>query len=93
MSSASHTDVHHVKPIKPLPSRKSEKNVPWIDCFTAPCKGGCPIAQDIPEYMELCNKGLYGPALEAHHREESPAVHHRHHLRPPLPDQVQPQFL
>ena len=64
MSSASHTDVHHVKPIKPLPSRKSEKNVPWIDCFTAPCKGGCPIAQDIPEYMELCNKGLYGPALK-----------------------------
>ena len=64
MSTASHTDVHHVKPIKPLPSRKSEKNVPWIDCFTAPCKGGCPIAQDIPEYMELCNKGLYGPALK-----------------------------
>lgn len=28
MSTASHTDVHHVKPIKPLPSRKSEKNVP-----------------------------------------------------------------
>ena len=64
MSAASHTDVHHVKLIKPLPSRKSEKNVPWIDCFTAPCKGGCPIAQDIPEYMELCNKGLYGPALK-----------------------------
>ena len=64
MSTASHTDVHHVKPIKPLPSRKSEKNVPWIDCFTAPCKGGCPIAQDIPEYMELCSKGLYGPALK-----------------------------
>ena len=64
MSAASHTDVHHVKPIKPLPSRKSEKQVPWIDCFIAPCKGGCPIAQDIPEYMELCNKGLYGPALK-----------------------------
>ena len=64
MSTASHTDVHHVKPIKPLPSRKSEKNVPWIDCFSAPCKGGCPIAQDIPEYLELVNKGLYGPALK-----------------------------
>ena len=64
MSTASHTDVHHVKPIKPLPSRKSDKQVPWIDCFSAPCKGGCPIAQDIPEYMELCNKGLYGPALK-----------------------------
>ena len=64
MSTASHTDVHHVKPIKPLPSRKSDKGVPWIDCFSAPCKGGCPIAQDIPEYIELVNKGLYGPALK-----------------------------
>ena len=56
--------MHHVKPIKPLPSRKSDKGVPWIDCFSAPCKGGCPIAQDIPEYIELVNKGLYGPALK-----------------------------
>ena len=64
MSAASHTDYHHVKPIKPLPKRKSEKNVPWIDCFTAPCKGGCPIEQDIPEYVELCRKELYGPALK-----------------------------
>ena len=64
MSAASHTDYHHVKPIKPLPKRKSEKNVPWMDCFTAPCKGGCPIEQDIPEYVELCRKELYGPALK-----------------------------
>ena len=64
MSAASHTDYHHVKPIKPLPKRKSEKHVPWIDCFSAPCKGGCPIEQDIPEYVELCRKGLYGPALK-----------------------------
>ena len=64
MSIAARTDFHHCKPIKPLPARKSEKNVPWIDCFTAPCKGGCPIEQDIPEYIELCKKGLYGPALK-----------------------------
>ncbi len=64
MSTASHTDFHHVKPIKPLPARKSEDKVPWIDCFVAPCKGGCPIHQDIPEYIELCRKGLYGPALK-----------------------------
>ena len=64
LSAASHTDVHHVKPIKPLPSRKSDKQVPWMDCFTAPCQGGCPIHQDIPEYMELCRKGLYAPALK-----------------------------
>ena len=63
LSAACHTDPHHTKPLKPLPSRKSEEKVPWLDCFTAPCKGGCPIGQDIPEYMELCRKGLYGPAL------------------------------
>lgn len=38
--------------------------MPLLDCFTAPCKGGCPIEQDIPEYLELCRKGLYGPALK-----------------------------
>ena len=64
MSAASHTDVHHLKPIKPIPARKSAEAVPLIDCFTAPCKGGCPIRQDIPEYIELCRKGLYGPALK-----------------------------
>ncbi len=64
MSAASHSDFHHLKPIKPVASRKSEEKVSWIDCFTAPCKGGCPIHQDIPEYIELCRKGLYGPALK-----------------------------
>ncbi len=64
LSASSHTDVHHLKPIKPLPARKSEEHVPWIDCFQAPCKGGCPIHQDIPEYIELCRKGLYAPALK-----------------------------
>ena len=57
-------DFHHLKTIKPLPSRKKDEQVPLLDCFTAPCKGGCPIEQDIPEYLELCRKGLYGPALK-----------------------------
>ena len=56
MSVECRTNVHHVKPIKPLPARKSEQPVLWLDCFTAPCKGGCPIEQDIPEYIELCRK-------------------------------------
>ena len=64
LSVGSHTNFHHLKPIKPLPARKSEDKVPLIDCFTAPCKGGCPIHQDIPEYMELVRRGLYGPALK-----------------------------
>ena len=51
----------HQAPAQPQvrPSR-----CPGIDCFIAPCKGGCPIEQDIPEYLELCRKGLYGPALK-----------------------------
>lgn len=64
MSEDCHTDYHHIKPIKPLPTRKSENPVPWIDCFSAPCKGGCPIGQDIPEYIELCSKGMYDEALK-----------------------------
>ena len=50
-------------PVKPLPTRKSEEKVPWFDCYSAPCRGGCPISQDIPEYLELCRKGLYNEAL------------------------------
>ena len=64
LAAAARRDPHHRKPIKPLPSRKSKEQVPWLDCFLAPCKGGCPIEQDIPEYMELCRKGLYAPALK-----------------------------
>lgn len=63
LAAAAQHDFHHRKPIKPLPTRKSNEQVPWLDCFIAPCKGGCPIEQDIPEYIELCRKGLYGPAL------------------------------
>ena len=63
LSEACHTDPRHTKPIKPLPSRKSEEPVPWFDCFSAPCEGGCPIGQDVPEYMELCDQGRYEGAL------------------------------
>ena len=64
LAMAARTDPHHRKAIKPLPSRKSKEPVPLLDCFQAPCQGGCPIEQDIPEYLELCRKGLYGPALK-----------------------------
>ncbi len=40
---AARSDKYHVKPIKPLPRRKLYEKVPLMDCFTAPCKGGCPI--------------------------------------------------
>jgi len=64
LSADSVSDVHFKKSLKPLPSRKLDSKVPLIDCFVAPCKGGCPIRQDIPEYIELCGKGLFSDALE-----------------------------
>ena len=60
---AARSDKYHVKAVKPLPRRKLYEKVPLMDCFTAPCKGGCPIQQDIPEYIELCRKGQYASAL------------------------------
>ena len=57
-------DVHHVKPIKPLPNRKVQDNVPLMDCFMAPCEAGCPIHQDVSNYMELASAGKYEEALE-----------------------------
>ena len=63
LSLAARSDKYHVKAIKPLPRRKLYEKVPLMDCFTAPCKGGCPIHQDIPEYIELCRKGEYASAL------------------------------
>ena len=57
-------DPLHRKAVKPLPSRKLPYKVPLLDCDTAPCKFGCPIGQDIPEYIELCRKGKYEAALK-----------------------------
>ena len=57
------SDPRFLKPIKPLPSRKSEDAVPLFDCYMAPCSGGCPIHQDIPEYIRLTEKGLFKEAL------------------------------
>ncbi len=54
---------YHVKAVKPLPSRKMKKQVPLLDCFTAPCKEGCPIHQDIPAYLQLVKAGKYEEAL------------------------------
>lgn len=56
-------DPHHVKNIKPLPNRKNEEEVPLLNCYFAPCQGGCPIHQDIPEYIGLAGEEKYADAL------------------------------
>ncbi|MGL4343627.1 MAG: putative selenate reductase subunit YgfK [Cellulosilyticaceae bacterium] len=57
-------DTHYRKPIKPLASRKITQEVPLLDCTFAPCSKGCPIAQDIPEYIRLVGEGDYLGALK-----------------------------
>lgn len=57
-------DPHHVKAMKPLPSRKMKEEVPLMDCFVAPCKEGCPIHQDITTYLQLVGEEKYEEAME-----------------------------
>jgi len=57
------TDRHHVKAIKPLPSRKTDEKVPLTDCFMSPCQKGCPIGQDITAYLKLVKEGNLIEAL------------------------------
>lgn len=58
------TNPHHVKAVKPLPSRKMKKQVPLLDCFVAPCKEGCPIHQDISAYLKLVKEEKYREAMQ-----------------------------
>ncbi|MDR1176691.1 MAG: putative selenate reductase subunit YgfK [Treponema sp.] len=46
-------------------SRKTDSELPLFDCAKAPCgRGGCPIHQKIPEYLERLSKGDYRGAYE-----------------------------
>jgi putative selenate reductase len=38
--------------------------LPLFDCYVAPCKVGCPIGQDVPEYVRLTGEGRYQEALD-----------------------------
>lgn len=48
-------------------SRKSGTDLPLFDCFKAPCNAsdvGCPIEQQIPEYLNLVSEGKYKEAFD-----------------------------
>lgn len=46
-------------------SRKTDSKLPLFDCYKAPCKdGGCPIEQQIPEYLKLVADKDYDKAIE-----------------------------
>lgn len=57
-------DTNHLKEKRPVGSRKIPKKLLLLDCFVAPCTVGCPINQDVPEYIRLVGEGRYQEAFE-----------------------------
>ena len=43
---------------------KVDQSLELLDCFIAPCTVGCPIHQDIPEYIRLIGEERYAEAFE-----------------------------
>lgn len=58
---------YNQKYIREIGSRKSESELPLFDCFKSPCNSndvGCPIEQQIPEYLKLVSEGKYKEAFD-----------------------------
>lgn len=56
-------DRHHLKKLRPVGSRKLSSKLPLFDCAIAPCTVGCPISQQIPQYVALVGEGKYDEAF------------------------------
>ena len=55
----------HLKDARTSSSIKTSSTLGLYDCFIAPCKdGGCPINQQIPEYMNLLGEGKVEEAFK-----------------------------
>ncbi len=56
---------YHLKKFRETKNMKSDAKLGLFDCFMAPCKdAGCPINQQIPEYMSLVAAGKFAEAFE-----------------------------
>ena len=58
------TNPLYRNPLRKLPSAKVPGGVPLTDCFTAPCRTGCPISQDIPAYLAAVEEGRFADAFD-----------------------------
>lgn len=75
LAKAALTDKHHLKELRPVNSRKLSSGLPMFDCAVAPCTVGCPINQQIPQYVALVGEGRYDEAFEIIAKDNaSPAV-------------------
>lgn len=57
-------DANYHKERRKVKDRKITKALPLTDCFIAPCTIGCPIGQDVPEYIRLVGEKRYLEAYE-----------------------------
>ncbi len=57
------SDKHHLKELRPVNSRKLSSKLPIYDCAIAPCTIGCPINQQIPQYVALVGDKKYDEAF------------------------------
>jgi len=58
---------YNQKDIREIGSRKSGSLLPLFDCFKSPCNSsdiGCPIEQQIPEYLKLVSEEKYNEAFD-----------------------------
>ncbi len=68
-------DKHHKKELRTVGSRKLITNLPLYDCAIAPCTIGCPINQQIPEYVALVKEKKYDEAFSIIAKDNaSPAI-------------------
>lgn len=75
LADSSITDKYHVKDIRPVSSRKVSLELPIYDCAIAPCTIGCPINQQIPEYVALVGEKKYDEAFKIIAKDNtSPAI-------------------
>lgn len=58
------TDKKYRKEYKSDVPLKSDDKLGMLDCFVAPCVEGCPIDQDVPEYIRLIGEQRYLEAFE-----------------------------
>lgn len=64
LAASAFADANHLKEKRIAGSRKLTSKLPLLDCYVAPCTHGCPINQDIPEYIRLVGERKYNEAYE-----------------------------
>lgn len=68
-------DKHHCKELRTVGSRKLSSKLSLYDCAIAPCTIGCPINQQIPEYVALVKEKKYDEAFSIIVKDNaSPAI-------------------